>query len=73
MGRECVCERKLKPVCSNEGRTYDNICLFDCSKRLRPALSIQYSGSCCPSASLCPQHYAPICDNYGNYTKTGAT
>ncbi|KAI6233845.1 hypothetical protein M3Y99_00876800 [Aphelenchoides fujianensis] len=66
-GRECVCERKLKPVCGTDGQTYENMCQFECAKRLHAAISVQYGGSCCAPASLCPAGvYAPICDNFGS-------
>ncbi|KAI6202254.1 Agrin [Aphelenchoides besseyi] len=65
-GRECVCERKLKPVCGTDGSTYENMCQFECAKRLRSSISVQYSGSCCASANLCPGHYSPVCDNFGS-------
>lgn len=38
---------------------------FECSRRMRPALSVQYTGSCCHPAHLCPQHKSVVCDNYG--------
>jgi hypothetical protein len=62
---DCGCNRIFKPVCGSNEETYENLCKLTCEQRLRPALKLAYSGTCCPKAEFCTTFSDPICDNLG--------
>lgn len=76
LGREmkikktCSCPRILKPVCGEDGRTYNNYCLAECND-----VKVECDGGCPCSSCLCPEVYQPVCGEdgrtYPNRCKAG--
>ena len=66
LGREmkikktCSCPRILKPVCGEDGRTYNNNCLAECED-----VKVECDGGCPCSSCLCPEVYQPVCGEDG--------
>ncbi|CAJ0609913.1 unnamed protein product [Cylicocyclus nassatus] len=58
----CHCEKSFKPVCGNDGITYENVCQLECKSA--QGVKLAYSGTCCPR-NVCPPLRNPVCDNFG--------
>ncbi|KAK5641401.1 hypothetical protein RI129_009948 [Pyrocoelia pectoralis] len=68
----CPCPRILMPVCASNGRTYNNMCEFECAAK-KSNLKLVKRSSCesdvdetnaeeiCP----CPRNYSPVCASNG--------
>lgn len=48
--RNCACPRIWDPYCGTDGRTYSNMCLFECAKKseygAQEKLSVKFEGHC---------------------------
>ncbi|CAF4878734.1 unnamed protein product [Pieris macdunnoughi] len=75
-GPICLCTTDLRPVCANNGLTYDNPCLFDCAKdsSTLEVLRIEHEGICAPKPVVigeggpqcsCPKVKEPVCASDG--------
>ncbi|CAH1634977.1 unnamed protein product [Spodoptera littoralis] len=64
----CICTLNVDPVCASNGKTYNNLCEFQCENRRRsqlgkPCLTIQHKGTCVDCT--CPKIYQPVCGSNG--------
>ncbi|XP_022125837.2 serine protease inhibitor dipetalogastin [Pieris rapae] len=75
-GPICLCTTDLRPVCANNGLTYDNPCLFNCAKdaSTREELHIEHEGICASKPAVigeggpqcsCPKVTEPVCASDG--------
>ncbi|XP_075980434.1 serine protease inhibitor dipetalogastin-like isoform X2 [Anticarsia gemmatalis] len=40
------CSLELKPRCGTDGKTYANLCVFNCHKKRNPSLQVAHLGGC---------------------------
>lgn len=44
----CMCERDFSPVCGSDQHTYANECVFNCKRKEKKDLKIEFEGECNP-------------------------
>ncbi|XP_071541141.1 turripeptide Pal9.2-like isoform X2 [Panulirus ornatus] len=65
--RKCepLCNKKMRPVCGSDGKTYNNQCLLNYANCLDPTITYDHAGPCRKCPRFCPLHFSPVCDHTG--------